>query len=38
MDLPDRCWRDDYDHRVPPSEAADLAIDEAAAEFGIDPP
>ena len=38
MDLPDRCWRDDYDDHVPPSEAADLAIDEAAAEFGIDPP
>jgi hypothetical protein len=38
LDLPDRCWRDEYDERVPPSEAADLAIDEAAAEFGIDPP
>ena len=38
MDLPDRCWRDEYDNRVPPGEAADLAIDETAAEFGIDPP
>ena len=37
IDLPERCWRDDYDDRVPPSEAADLAIDEAAAEFGIEP-
>ena len=34
MDLPDRCWRDEYDDRVPPGEAADLSLDEAAAEFG----
>ena len=38
MDLPDRCRRDEYDNRVPPGEAADLAINETAAEFGIDPP
>jgi hypothetical protein len=25
MDLPDRRWRDEYDGRVPPREAADLA-------------
>jgi len=36
MDLPDRLWRDEYDARVPPGEAADLAIDEAAAEFGAE--
>ena len=29
-DVPDRCWRDEYDNRVPPGEAADLAIDETA--------
>lgn len=38
MDLPDRLWRDEYDDRVPPGEAADVAIDETAAEFGIDAP
>jgi hypothetical protein len=38
MDLPDRRWREDYDDRVPPQEAADIAIDEAAAKFGTDPP
>ena len=38
MDLPDRCWRDEYDDRVAPREAADVAIDETAAEFGIEPP
>jgi len=38
MDLPDRLWRDEYDDRVPPGEAADLAIDETAAEFGVEPP
>ena len=27
-DLPDRCWRDEYNIRVPPGEAADLAIGE----------
>jgi hypothetical protein len=37
-DLPDRCWRDEYDGRVPPGEAADLAIDETVEEFGIEPP
>ena len=35
MDLPDRNWRDQYDGRVEPDEAADVAIDEAAAKFGI---
>ena len=38
MDLPDRLWRDEYDDRVPPGEAADLAIDETAAEIGVEPP
>jgi hypothetical protein len=38
LDLPDRCWRDEYDDRVAPGEAADLAIDETAAEFGLEPP
>lgn len=36
LDLPDRNWRDEYDGRVPPEEAADVAIDETCAEFGID--
>jgi len=38
LDPPDRCWRDEYEDRVPPSEAADVAIDETATEFGLDPP
>jgi hypothetical protein len=38
MDMPDRLWRDDYDDRVPPGESADLAIDEAAAELGMELP
>jgi len=38
MDLPDRLWRDEYDSHVPPGEAADVALDEAAAEFGVDLP
>ncbi|MDA8247866.1 MAG: hypothetical protein M0Z28_01690 [Rhodospirillales bacterium] len=38
LDLPDRLWRDEYDDRVPPGEAADIALDEVAAGFGIDPP
>lgn len=38
MDLPDRLWRDNYDDRVPPGEAADVAIGEAAAELGVDLP
>ncbi|MGA9867266.1 MAG: hypothetical protein WBQ75_12615 [Acetobacteraceae bacterium] len=37
INLPDRCWRDEYDDRVAPTEAAEVALDEAAAEFGIDP-
>ena len=36
LDLPDRLWRDDYDSRMPPVEAADVAIDQAAAEFAVD--
>jgi len=36
LDLPDRLRRDDYDDRVPPGEAADVAIDEAAAALGVD--
>ena len=35
LDLPDRLWRDEYDGRVPPSEAADVAIDEAASKTGL---
>lgn len=35
LDFPDRCWRDEYEDRVPPGEAADVAIDEYAAEFGV---
>ena len=38
MDLPDWLWRDEYEDRVPPGEAADVAIDETAAEFWIDAP
>ena len=38
LDLPDRLWRDEYDDRVPPGEAADIALEEAAPGFGIDPP
>ena len=37
LDLPDRLWRDEYDDRVPAGEVADIALDEAAAGFGIDP-
>jgi hypothetical protein len=36
MDLPDRCWRVEYDNRVEPAEAVDVALDEVAAEFGVE--
>lgn len=34
FDLPDRNWRDEYDGRVPPAEAVDVAIDEYASKHG----
>ena len=37
LDLPARDWRDEYDGRVPPAEAADVAIDEYAAQHGTEP-
>jgi len=37
LDLPPRDWRDMYDGRVPPTEAADVAIDEHAARHGTGP-
>jgi len=35
LDLPDRLWRDAYDERVHPCEAADDALREAAEELGL---
>ena len=35
LDLPPREWRDEYDGRVPPDEAADVALDEFASEHGV---
>jgi hypothetical protein len=35
MDLPNRSWRDEYNGRVLPDEAADIAIDEIAAATGL---
>lgn len=37
LDLPPRDWRGEYDGRVPPTEAADVAIDEYAAQHGTGP-
>jgi len=37
LDLPPRNWRDMYNNRVPPTEAADVAIDEHAARHGTGP-
>jgi len=37
-DFPGRNWREDYDGRVPPEEAADIAVDERIAVLGIAPP
>ena len=34
LDLPPRRWRDEYDDRVPPEEAADVAVDEHASVHG----
>lgn len=34
LDLPARDWRAEYDGRVPPEEAADVAVDEYAAVHG----
>ena len=36
-DFPERDWRDEYDGRVPPQEAADVAVDGRAAVRGIAP-
>lgn len=35
LDLPAREWRDDYDGRVPPEEAADVALDEHDSVHGV---
>lgn len=37
LDLPPRDWRGMHDDRVPPTEAADVAIDEYAAQHGTGP-
>jgi len=37
LDLPPRDWRGEYDGRVPPDDAADIAIDEYAAQHGTGP-
>lgn len=37
LDLPPRDWRGEYAGRVPPDEAADIAIDEYAAQHGTGP-
>jgi hypothetical protein len=37
LDLPPRDWRGMHDDRVPPTEAADVAIDEHAAQHGTGP-
>jgi len=34
-DLPARDWRDQYDGRVPPEEAADVAVDGYASQHGV---
>jgi hypothetical protein len=38
LDLPPRDWREDYDSRVPPDGAADVALDEFASEHGVGQP
>jgi hypothetical protein len=35
FDLPPRAWREEYDGRVPPDEAADVALDEFASVHGL---
>lgn len=35
LDLPAREWREEYDGRVPPEEAADVAIDEHDSRHGV---
>ncbi len=37
LDLPPRDWRGEYDGRVPPAEAADIAIDEHESVRGTRP-
>lgn len=37
FDLPARDWRDEYDGRVPPAEAVDVAIVEYASKHGTGP-
>ena len=36
LDLPDQLWRDDYEARRHPWEAAEKAIADAAAEMGCE--
>ena len=38
LNLPRRDWRGEYLGRVPPEEAADVALDELASVAGIQPP
>ena len=38
LNLPPRDWRGEYLGRVPPEEAADVALDELASVAGIQPP
>ena len=38
LNLPPRDWRGDYFGRVPPEEAADVALDDLASVAGIQPP
>ena len=37
LDLPHRDWRDEYEGRVAPDEAADVALDEFASVHGVRP-
>jgi len=37
LDLPPHDWREMYGCRVPPTEAADVAIDEHVAQHGTGP-
>ena len=38
LDLPLRDWREEFDGRVPPDEAANVALDEFASEHGVSQP
>lgn len=35
LSLPDREWREDYEGRVDPAEAVDVALDEYEGEYGV---